>query len=115
MAQALLNEDEEDFGLECLGILGNLTIPDLDYELILKEYDMIPWIKNRLEPGMVYCFTVALHNTKRRISAFAHDIHLSNVMFRDKVYKSKPLLICTYMCSDVDYNLKLIIYFASSC
>ena len=46
----LQNEDEE-FALECLGILGNLTIPDLDYELILREYDLIPWIKNRLSPG----------------------------------------------------------------
>lgn len=52
LAQAVLNEEDEDFGLECLGILGNLTIPDLDYELILKEYNLIPWIKSRLEPGM---------------------------------------------------------------
>ncbi|XP_052673915.1 kinesin-associated protein 3-like [Crassostrea angulata] len=51
LAQAVLNEEDEDFGLECLGILGNLTIPDLDYELILKEYNLIPWIKSRLEPG----------------------------------------------------------------
>ncbi|KAH3798984.1 hypothetical protein DPMN_152588 [Dreissena polymorpha] len=35
---SLLKED--DFALECLGVLGNLTIPDLDYELILKEYQL---------------------------------------------------------------------------
>ena len=54
LAQAVLDEEEEDFGLECLGILGNLTIPDLDYELILKEYNLIPWIKSRLEPGDIW-------------------------------------------------------------
>ncbi|KAK3087402.1 hypothetical protein FSP39_005444 [Pinctada imbricata] len=51
LASAMLNSDDEDFALECLGILGNLTIADLDYELILKEYDLIPWIKAKLEPG----------------------------------------------------------------
>ncbi|CAG5115680.1 unnamed protein product, partial [Candidula unifasciata] len=41
-----------DFSLECLGILGNLTIADLDYALILKDYaDLIPWIKDKLQPG----------------------------------------------------------------
>ncbi|CAL1547744.1 unnamed protein product [Lymnaea stagnalis] len=47
----ILKWENEDFSLECLGILGNLTIPDLDYELILKEYNLIPWIKNKLQPG----------------------------------------------------------------
>ncbi|KAK3792823.1 hypothetical protein RRG08_038553 [Elysia crispata] len=46
-----LHCENEDFSLECLGILGNLTIPDLDYELILKEYDLVPWIKSKLQPG----------------------------------------------------------------
>ncbi|XP_059150939.1 kinesin-associated protein 3-like isoform X2 [Physella acuta] len=47
----ILQWENEDFSLECLGILGNLTIPDLDYELILKEYNLIPWIKGKLQPG----------------------------------------------------------------
>jgi hypothetical protein len=49
----VLHSDDEDFSLECLGVLGNLTIPDLDYELILKEYQLIPWIKMKLQPGML--------------------------------------------------------------
>ncbi|ESP00888.1 hypothetical protein LOTGIDRAFT_140251 [Lottia gigantea] len=44
-------QDEDEFSLECLGILGNLTIPELDYELILREYDLINWIKGKLLPG----------------------------------------------------------------
>lgn len=42
---------DENFALECLGILGNLTIPDLDYELIIKEFNLVDWIRRRLEPG----------------------------------------------------------------
>ncbi|XP_055896459.1 kinesin-associated protein 3-like isoform X2 [Biomphalaria glabrata] len=47
----VLDWDNEEFSLECLGILGNLTIPELDYELILKEYNLIPWIKGKLQSG----------------------------------------------------------------
>ncbi|KAK6194648.1 hypothetical protein SNE40_000246 [Patella caerulea] len=48
---AAVLEEEDEFTLECLGILGNLTIPELDYELILREYDLISWIKGKLLPG----------------------------------------------------------------
>ncbi|KAL4218964.1 Kinesin-associated protein 3 [Mactra antiquata] len=51
LAEATLHSEDEDFALECLGVFGNLTIPDLDYELILKEYQLIPWIKRKLQPG----------------------------------------------------------------
>ncbi|KAK3581891.1 hypothetical protein CHS0354_024204 [Potamilus streckersoni] len=51
LADTVIRWEDEEFALECLGVLGNLTIPDLDYELILKEYNLIPWIKNHLQPG----------------------------------------------------------------
>lgn len=51
LSEAMLNCEDEEFSLECLGVLGNLTIPDLDYELILKEYQLIPWLKQKLQPG----------------------------------------------------------------
>jgi len=35
-SEAMLNSDDDEFALECLGIMGNLSIPDLDYELILR-------------------------------------------------------------------------------
>ena len=34
-----------------MGILGNLTIPDLDFERLLKEYDLLPWMKKKLKQG----------------------------------------------------------------
>lgn len=49
-AQVGETEDEE-FVIECLGTLANLTIPDLDWELVLKEYNLVPFLKDHLKPG----------------------------------------------------------------
>jgi len=38
--------------IECLGTLSNLTIPDLDWELVLKEYNLVPYLKDHLKPGL---------------------------------------------------------------
>uniref|UniRef100_A0A3B3RUF3 Kinesin associated protein 3 n=1 Tax=Paramormyrops kingsleyae TaxID=1676925 RepID=A0A3B3RUF3_9TELE len=43
--------EEEEFVIECLGTLANLTIPDLDWELVLREYDLVPYLKEHLKPG----------------------------------------------------------------
>lgn len=37
--------------VECLGILANLSLPDLDYSSLLQEYNLIPWIRDVLIPG----------------------------------------------------------------
>ena len=39
-------------------MLGNLTIENLDYELLLREYNLIPWIKGKLQPGAFTSHTV---------------------------------------------------------
>ena len=54
IASVVKNSDDEELVVEALGILANLTIPDLDYELILKEYKLVPWITQKLEPGRKY-------------------------------------------------------------
>lgn len=41
--------------LECLGTLANLTIPDLEWELVLKEYNLVPYLKDKLKPGTAVC------------------------------------------------------------
>ncbi|KAG8182560.1 hypothetical protein JTE90_007297 [Oedothorax gibbosus] len=38
----------DDFILECLGVMGNLTIPELDYEMLLFQYDMLGFMKKQL-------------------------------------------------------------------
>ncbi|XP_073712292.1 kinesin-associated protein 3a [Misgurnus anguillicaudatus] len=44
-------KEEEEFVIECLGTLSNLTIADLDWELVLKEYNLVPYLKDHLKPG----------------------------------------------------------------
>lgn len=49
---AQINEQEaEEFVIECLGTLANLNIPNLDWELVLREYNLVPFLKDRLKPG----------------------------------------------------------------
>ncbi|OAF69333.1 Kinesin-associated protein 3 [Intoshia linei] len=40
----------EDFLIECVGIMANLNLPDIDYRLIVEEYNMIDWIQKHLIP-----------------------------------------------------------------
>uniref|UniRef100_A0A3P9LD50 Kinesin associated protein 3 n=1 Tax=Oryzias latipes TaxID=8090 RepID=A0A3P9LD50_ORYLA len=51
LAAEIQAEEEEEWVLECLGTLANLTIPDLDWELVLKEYNLVPYLKDQLKPG----------------------------------------------------------------
>lgn len=51
LAAEIRSEEEEEWVLECLGTLANLTIPDLDWELVLKEYNLVPFLKDKLKPG----------------------------------------------------------------
>ncbi|KAM4721447.1 kinesin-associated protein 3 [Rhinophrynus dorsalis] len=51
LAAQISNEKEEEFVIECLGTLANLTISDLDWELVLKEYKLVPYLKDKLKPG----------------------------------------------------------------
>lgn len=51
LAAEIRAEEEEEWVLECLGTLANLIIPDLDWELLLKEYNLVPFLKDKLKPG----------------------------------------------------------------
>uniref|UniRef100_A0A8B9HF59 Kinesin-associated protein 3b n=1 Tax=Astyanax mexicanus TaxID=7994 RepID=A0A8B9HF59_ASTMX len=44
-------EEDEEFVIECLGTLANLTIADLDWELLLREYNLVPYLKDHLKPA----------------------------------------------------------------
>lgn len=54
LAAEIRTEEEEEWVLECLGTLANLTIPDLDWELVLKEYNLVPFLKDKLKPGTTF-------------------------------------------------------------
>nr|CAH7749402.1 unnamed protein product [Callosobruchus chinensis] len=46
IAKAVVESKQEDFVRECIGILSNLHLPDLDWAEIFKHFDMIKWVKN---------------------------------------------------------------------
>uniref|UniRef100_A0A914XR60 Kinesin-associated protein 3 n=1 Tax=Plectus sambesii TaxID=2011161 RepID=A0A914XR60_9BILA len=60
---------EFDFGLECLAILSQLNVADMDWARLLQETQLIGWIKSKMKPGVaeddllleivVMCGTVA--------------------------------------------------------
>ena len=43
----------DEFVLECVGVLGNLSLPDLDYSQILTKFNLLNWIMNQLQPDAV--------------------------------------------------------------
>ncbi|KAM8838685.1 kinesin-associated protein 3-like isoform 1-T1 [Synchiropus picturatus] len=51
LAAEIRAEQDEAWVLECLGTLANLTIPELDWELVLKEYNLVPFLKEKLRHG----------------------------------------------------------------
>ncbi|XP_013856810.1 kinesin-associated protein 3, partial [Austrofundulus limnaeus] len=53
LAAHITEDQDEDFVLKCLGTLANLTLLDLDWALILQEYGLLPYLKDRLRPGSV--------------------------------------------------------------
>lgn len=51
LAQVLTVCENQQFVIECLGILGNLSLSDLDYSAIIENFELIPWIRKVLVPG----------------------------------------------------------------
>ena len=90
LAECMLRSDDEDFGLECLGVMGNLTIPDLDYELILREYELVPWIKQKLQPGIIVFFVFSV----LRGHWFFHPCHLQLQRISIPDLTNETLTIC---------------------
>ena len=51
LAKAVQTGPDEEFVLEALGILGNLTVEDVNFQQLLTDYDMLNYIKTKLQPG----------------------------------------------------------------
>ncbi|XP_028260077.1 kinesin-associated protein 3-like [Parambassis ranga] len=51
LAAQISEEESEEFVIECLGTMANLTISDLDWALVLREYNLVPYLKDKLKPG----------------------------------------------------------------
>lgn len=79
LAAQISPEEDEEFVIECLGTLANLTIPDLDWELLLREYNLVPYLKERLKPGNTHilspCVCVCVRSCRR--VTFISQLHPS--------------------------------------
>ena len=51
IANIITTMEDEEFVIESVGILANLTFSDIDWALLLQEYNMVDWIKSRLQTG----------------------------------------------------------------
>ena len=51
LAGMIKNFQDEEYVVECVGILGNLNIPEVEYSMMLKEYDLLEYIKSKIKPG----------------------------------------------------------------
>ena len=40
-----VKSEDETFAVECIGTLANLNLPNIDYSLVLQEYDLINWLR----------------------------------------------------------------------
>ncbi|XP_068216893.1 kinesin-associated protein 3 isoform X3 [Palaemon carinicauda] len=53
LCEVVSSGSSDEFVLECVGVLGNLSFPDLDYCQLLSKYNLINWIKDSLQPDAV--------------------------------------------------------------
>lgn len=51
LANAVNTCPDEEFVVEALGILGNLTIQEVDFKPLLTDHKMLDYIKSKLQPG----------------------------------------------------------------
>lgn len=51
LCEVVSGGESDEFVLECVGVLGNLSLPDLDYCQLLTKHNLIDWIKDSLQPG----------------------------------------------------------------
>ena len=51
LANAVKTFSDEEFVVEAVGILGNIAVRGLDYAQLLTKYDMLSYIKSKLQPG----------------------------------------------------------------
>lgn len=53
LCEVVSGGESDEFVLECVGVLGNLSLPDLDYCQLLTKHNLIDWIKDSLQPDAV--------------------------------------------------------------
>ena len=45
--------------VEAVGVLGNLSIPNLDFDRLFRQFRLVDWVKSKLTSGeRLYCIFV---------------------------------------------------------
>ena len=50
-AESLHSCTDEEFLVETVGVLGNLSIPNLDFERLFRQFQLVDWVKSKLSSG----------------------------------------------------------------
>ncbi len=47
---------DEEMCVEALGILGNLLLPEVDFERVVSQLELMPFIVNTLKVSLLKCY-----------------------------------------------------------
>lgn len=49
ISKAVMESKKEEFVVECVGILGNLNLPELDWAEVFKHFEMLKWVEKLIK------------------------------------------------------------------
>ncbi|KAL3282486.1 hypothetical protein HHI36_005669 [Cryptolaemus montrouzieri] len=113
IAKAVVESKDEDFVRECIGILSNLNLPELDWAEIFKHFNMINWIERSLRSNnsdvqMILQIIVLLGTA-------ASDEGCSKLLCESKIMKTLIELLKTHQEDDeIVLQILYIFYMALS-
>lgn len=108
LAKAVTESKQEDFIVECLGILSNLHLPELDWAEIFRHFDLTSWVKNILksnnsEPDLVLQIIVLLGTA-------VHDTGCATLLCKADVFPCLIELLKTHQ-EDDEIVLQIVYVF----
>lgn len=108
LAKAVTESKQEDFIVECLGILSNLHLPELDWTEIFRHFDLTSWVKNVLksnnsEPDLVLQVIVLLGTA-------VHDMGCATLLCKTELFPCLIELLKTHQ-EDDEIVLQIVYVF----
>lgn len=107
LAKATMESKKEDFILECLGVLANLHLADLDWAEIFKHFDMIQWFNTVLRSNAQQDYILQVIVL---LGTAVHDEGCSQLLCKSNVLAALIDLLKTYQ-EDDEIVLQIIYVF----
>ena len=60
LGQLLKDSSDEELCVEALGILANLNLPDIDFQRVVTQLDLLPYVMSKLKVCLCIFFSLAL-------------------------------------------------------